>query len=151
MNAAITVWRWLLSEEEEQTDIWNFLFVLKSSQICLIYQLTIARKAIERGSSAAAFVSTHSQKYQDSLTLTLLICLPMVSKALNNWLWDIVCSGVPHNWILYWKYRGRMLEEYWKETCTLWYIFFEMELLCRLILIPIVTSDDCSTLIIWLM
>lgn len=24
-------------------------------------------------------------------------------KALNNWLRDIVCSGVPRNWILYWK------------------------------------------------
>lgn len=75
----------------------------KRGQTDTHYVLFYFRKSSPICGGLLPFVSAHSQKYQDSLTLTLLICLPMVSKALNNWLWDIVCSGVLHNWILYWK------------------------------------------------
>lgn len=85
-----------------------------------------------------------------SLTLTLLICLPVVSKAPNNWLWDIVCSGVLHNWILYWNTPdecGRSTEN--SALCDTF--SFKRSDWCRLILIPIATSDDCCALIFWLM
>lgn len=100
---------------------------------------------------AAAFVSAHGQKYQDSLILTLLICLPMVSKALNNWLWDIVCSGVPHNWILCWKHSGW---DCWNAEenpalCNTFSLKWTDQR--RLIFIPVATGNDGCTFISWLM
>lgn len=121
--------------------------IFKSSPICLIHQSTNAKEL--RGLCCCLFKQAQPKISRLTFTLTLLICLPMVSKELNNWLWDIVCSGVPHNWILYWKYCGWMLEEYWKESCTCDTYSLKCNNWCRLIFIPMATGDDCCTLIIW--
>lgn len=86
----------------EQPQRLDFHFILKSRPSCFIRQSTIGnnRGGVRLCCLCVRTVHTTPKISSQSLTLTLQMCLPMVSQTLYNWLGDIVSSGVPCNWIL---------------------------------------------------